>query len=334
VKLQSPANKNCVADAIASLLATPDVERIRVAVAYANKPGVQALLSLLRTAPGSPSVQIVLTTDMGITRKDALAILLRELPESVRLISSSGGAWTFHTKAIVIDIPGGARRALVGSANLTGAALTENYEGVTVTDLTLDDAQGWESWWDALHTAAVPLTRELIDEYTERRPPPGRRERIADEDISIAADGKRIPTTDGVDNAQDAEWLAIDWGGTGEYRVQAEFPAAAAAFFHAQRGLSRTVVLRYAGVDYGDNQLTFYPDNGMARVNLDKAIPVVADESIRTSCSLFSRLGDDHYELTLLETRQRATRLAEASARGGRGFTSRHDQSRREFGWA
>lgn len=331
--LQSPEHPNQVLEALATLIADQGTERLRVAVAYANPRGVEAFHTLLATAATGIDVEIVVTLDMGITRKAALEMLL-DGPAHARVITTLTGSGTFHSKVFVADRDDGSQRAIVGSANLTDAALTRNYEAITAGDLPQADSPSWERWWDELWQAAVELTPQVIDDYTERRPPPGRRERIADEDLATGEDGSVVgPAVPGT-TATAAAWLVIDWGGTGEYRVQYEFPRASAAFFGEAVAESRTVTIRHDGVDFTDNQFTFYPDNSMPRINLDPAIPVVADGSIREQASLFTRLGQDHYGLELLDGARRASRLAEAAGRGGIDHTTRRNGTHRMFGWA
>ena len=130
-------------------------------------------------------------------------------------------------------------------------------------------------------------------------------------------------------DARDAEWLVLDWGGTGEYRVQFELPRAAAAFFEAERDQVGALTLQYNGIDFSGNQMVFYRDNAMDRINMDQAIPVVADGSIRSGTWLFTRLGRDHFELQPLDRTQRAARLAVAALTGGVGRTTK-----RAYGWA
>ena len=45
---------------------------------------------------------------------------------------------------------------------------------------------------DDLVASSDPLTQEVIDAYVERRPPPGHRERIADEDVETRDDGSTV----------------------------------------------------------------------------------------------------------------------------------------------
>lgn len=333
--LQDADSRGQIHAELAGLLADPAAERLRIAVAYANLGGVEALRELLTVAPEALAVEIVVSLDLGITREAALEAMLESYGASAKAIASVPGAGTFHAKAFVVDRREAPPRALVGSANLTSAALTKNREAVSVGELQPADAAAWEAWWSALLGDAQPLTPELIAGYQERRPPPGSRERIGDEELETAADGSPVEPPE--PPVSSASWLVVDWGGTGEHRVQFEFPKEAAAFFGAdvvkQKG--EPVTLLFEGQEYTNNQLTYYPDNGMARMNMDPVIPVVTDDSIVEGTSLFSRLGPDRYELRLLDRAERAARLSEARLLGGIGHTVRtRDGSQRRFGWA
>jgi phosphatidylserine/phosphatidylglycerophosphate/cardiolipin synthase-like enzyme len=192
VILQDPGDRGAVLGQLASLLADPGVERLRVAVAYANLGGIRALETLLTARDYPIEVEIVVTLDMGITRKDALEYLLRDFDGSVRSITTEGGSGTFHAKVFAVDQGGVVSRALVGSANLTDAALSSDYEAVSVSDLTSEEGEAWQRWWADLVEAADELTEEIVASYEERRPPPGRRERIADEDLETDVDGSVV----------------------------------------------------------------------------------------------------------------------------------------------
>ena len=319
--------------ALASLLSEPGVDRLRVAVAYANPGGVRALQTLLAALDNDVPVEIVVTLDMGITRKAALEMLLRDFSGTVGALTTGAGLGTFHAKAFVVDREGQPHRALIGSANLTDAALIRNCEAISIQDLTPAEAQAWDEWWDRVVSAADELTEDVLAGYTERRPPRGSRERIADDDVETRDDGTTVLHEPEETDARAARWLMIDWGGTGEYRVQYEFPSTAAAFFHPETDERRTITITHEGQEFSDNQLTFYPDNGMVRINLDAAIPVVADDAIRRDAALFTRLGPDHYDLHLVSHADRAACLAEAVSVGGTANTRRRNGTLREFGW-
>lgn len=331
--VQDPGHPRRVLAELARLVSDPEVTRLRVAVAYANARGVHALQKILAALPEPVQVDVVVTLDMGITRKAALEALLHDFDGDGRAIVTPAGPGTFHAKAFVVDRDGASQRALVGSANLTDAALTHNHEAVAVVDLTERQTEAWETWWAELVTAADELTEELIAGYVERKPPAGHRERIADEETETGEDGSTVTHKDPNIDARDADWLVIDWGGTGEYRVQSEFPKAAAAFFRPDLETHRHVTIRHDGQDFEGNELAYYPNNGMVRINLDPDIPVVADGSIKEGASLFRRLASDHYELEVIDAADRAGRLAAAAITGGTDHTVRGDDTWREFGW-
>jgi hypothetical protein len=332
VILQDPAHPNRVLDEVVALVSDPAVERLRIAVAYANLHGVRALHTLLEAVDGEVPVEIVVTLDMGITRKAALEALLAG-GGLVKVIATDPGIGTFHAKAFVADRGAAPQRAIIGSANLTSAALTKNYEAITASVLEQEDASVWEQWWSRLSAAADDLTTEIIGGYSERRPPPGHFERIADEDVETSVDGLLVTPDQSEMSASEADWLLIDWGGMGEYRVQSEIPQDAAAFFAPVAEEIRAIVIEYEEVAYEANQLRFYADNGMARINLDPNLPVVDDDSIKHQAALFGRLGPDHYGLELVDQTERIARLAEAACTGGIGHTTRRDGTHRRFGW-
>ncbi|HET7485355.1 MAG TPA: phospholipase D family protein [Solirubrobacterales bacterium] len=331
--LQDPAHPNRILDELAALLADPAVERLRVAVAYASLDGVKALHALLAATGDKMDIEIVVSLDMGITRKAALEALL-EGCGLVKVITTDSRLGTFHAKAFVVDRGDAAQRAIIGSANLTYAALTRNYEAASAADLSQEGSDSWEQWWSELTHAADGLTTQIVEAYSERRPPPGNRERIADEEVETGSNGLTVALARSEAPASVANWLLIDWGGTGEYRLQFEIPQEPAAFFAPVLDEGRAIALRHEGVEYEDNQLRFYADNGMPRINLDPRIPAVEDGSIKRQATLFTRLGPDRYELDLVDRPERAARLAEAACVGEVGHTNRRDGTHRRFGWS
>jgi hypothetical protein len=238
VILQDPAHPNRVLRELTVLLADPAVERLRVAVAYANLAGVRALEDLLSVAEHDVCVEVLVTLDLGITRKAALQALLDSFDGSVRVITSGPGLGTFHAKVFIVDRGTEPQRALVSSANLTSPALTRNREAVSIHDLAPAEAEAWESWWADLTAEADDLTAQVIAGYTERRLPPGRRERIGDEELETGDNGLAVAPVELP--VSSADRLLIDWGGTGDYRVQSEFPKAAAAFFRPRVDQEKT----------------------------------------------------------------------------------------------
>lgn len=330
---QSPTNPALVLAELSALVSDPTVRRLRTAVAYANERGVQALEGVLGATDSDFSVEVIVTLDMGITRKAALDRLLRDFRGATRTITTPPGFGTFHAKAFVTDRHNQPTRALVGSANLTDAAMTRNYEAISVADLSPRQTIQWDLWWEELLTGSKELNEQTIATYNERVPQRGARERIADEDVETGEDGSVLVHHPPAVDARDARWLVIDWGGTGEYRVQFECPKAAAAFFRPDRTAERHIIVRMDGRLYTDNQLTFYADNGMARINLDQAIPAVEDGSIKQKMSLFMRNGINEFDLRVVGESERAHRLVEARLVGGYGRTRRRDGTYREFGW-
>lgn len=327
---QDPSRPRRVLAALRELVCDRGVERLRIAVAYANPAGVAALERLLLLAERAIGVEIVVTLDMGITRKAALQAL-HDGDATCKVIETGAGPGTFHAKAFVADRGAEACRAIVGSANLTYPALTTNHEAVWSGEPDSASLAAWEEWWADLWSAAADLTPALIEAYEERRPPAGRTERIADEDT----DGSTGPAPfapQGPDPAA-AGWLAIDWGGTGGYRVQLEIPREPAEFFSPVSTDKRPITVTVDGVDYTDNQLVYYSHNGMARINLDADLPFLAAGPPVGGCLLFRRLGYDHYEARLLDPAERDERLVESGILGSTLQTRRHDDTLRHFGW-
>src|SRR5580704_7840753 len=141
--LQSPLRPT---EILASLeaLAAPTTSKLRIAVAYATKTGCDELLPRLLDRVGAdrwgamPKAAII-STDFHITDPAALADL-QSHGFAVRLSSTPKSS--FHPKLYAFD-DDLVVNALVGSANLTRAALTVNTEAAIVGELSADFGSTW-----------------------------------------------------------------------------------------------------------------------------------------------------------------------------------------------
>jgi HKD family nuclease len=140
VSLVSNDTGNGHGGAIDAVLA--DAEAISIAVAFFKVGGAQFIGPLLETrlADGA-NVEIFVGTDFFLTEPDALKILLalRKRHPGLTVFLGDRGKATFHPKIYAARV-GASCRSLVGSANLTAGALSDNDEVSVRTDHADGDA--------------------------------------------------------------------------------------------------------------------------------------------------------------------------------------------------
>lgn len=148
-------------------LATPRVDELCFAVAYATSPGCETLIPRLvdRIGPERWSAiakTVIVTTDFHLTEPGALDYM-RSHGISVRL--SRLRKSNYHPKLYAFTSKQ-AVNALVGSPNLTLAALSDNMEAATVSRLSQPD---FGASWQELLNASVELTDSRLQRYAAAR---------------------------------------------------------------------------------------------------------------------------------------------------------------------
>ena len=151
----------------------------RLAVAFVLRSGVELLAPTLRAALLRPGQHVrILTTDyLGVTEPEALEALLA-LPAvngaQLELRAYEARGHSFHPKAYLFRHASGARRAFVGSSNLSATALQHgvewNWSSLEPADgeVLLDAESRFDELFHGPGTAAV--TPEWIAAYAARRP--------------------------------------------------------------------------------------------------------------------------------------------------------------------
>lgn len=163
-----------------------EVAKVRLTFAFVTKPGVTALVG--QNLPGSfvshgvPSEWIV-GINQGITEPRALDAIMRLEHAQLRLFVPNGRMTAeslvapprLHAKLIAIDA---ARKndnfsLLVGSANLTGAAIGQNAMNFEAGALLHDGSQiernALDRWWKEIRKHTIAVDDRLIAEYAKLR---------------------------------------------------------------------------------------------------------------------------------------------------------------------
>jgi HKD family nuclease len=282
--LQSPSKPTEILTSLEAL-ASPAATELRIAVAYATKTGCDELLPRLIDRIGlgrwaTMSKTAIVSTDFHITEPAALAAL-RDEGFAVRLSNTPGSSfhpkvYTFASKRRV--------KALVGSANLTRAALTVNTEAAAVVSGVAGD---FDASWAELVAASVALTQEILDRYEQQRkkaPPKVYPDPISPPSAPLARASVVFPDAvfgGVVDPAKfDAMWIEAGSMSSSESHAQLELPRGSNRFFgfnfqeHDRIHVHHTIgvpVLFSGGKAWRDRPLTWHGDNAMERLNLPTA---------------------------------------------------------------
>lgn len=303
--LQSPQNPTEILTSLEAL-AGPATSELRIAVAYATLTGCTELLPRLADRVGEarwaaiPKAAIV-STDFHITEPAAL-VDLQAHGFAVRLANTPGSS--FHPKLYVFASDEGLD-ALVGSANLTRAALTVNTEAAIASRLSDD----FEPSWRDLSAGSVDLTEEILHRYTSQRktrpptvfpdpipaPPPSATVGTAFPDV--VRSGVLDPST------FNSLWIEAGSMSSSGSHAQLELPRGANRFFgfgfeeyDEAHHVIGTPLLFSGGKSWADRPLTWHGNNRMERLNLPTSEQ--GGFSYRDTAIMFRRRGT-RFQLTV-----------------------------------
>ena len=297
------------------------VERVRWAVAYATHSGCERLVNRIAARIGTGWEMsrkcFIISLDFGLTEPAALE-MLSGLPHSEVYIANPevigkpgfmpGKA--YHPKLFLFDT-GAATAYVVGSANLTNAALITNTE-VVATGEELPGNGPWDAIWAELLTNTTPLTTGLLNEYRRKWARP-RRRAVEPDPRPVAPTIQRAArpvfweaiTSGGIDPTEfDHFWVEAGSMRSGGRRNQLELPRGGNRFFGSRHSdysdepvtIDRpTLMVR--GRVWTDRSLAWHGHNKMERFNL----PTIAQGGFEyaNTAILFRRLGEN-FEINVL----------------------------------
>ena len=135
-QLPSCPKSDTLGQTLASLSSSQNWEQMSVAVAYSSLAGVSRLHEVVSAIHPNASFRWLLGLDDYVTQPGAIDFCCSVKNTDVRLYSSSRPNTRFHPKVILFDAPkkGTVSSMIVGSANLTFAALNRNCEAVAVME--------------------------------------------------------------------------------------------------------------------------------------------------------------------------------------------------------
>ena len=286
-------------------LALSDTAKLRIAVAYTTTGGCDDLMPRLASRIGNtwPGVAktIITSFDFGLTEPAALRDLRDQYGFVLRRTAIPGAS--FHPKLFSFTYSRGLA-VMVGSANLTRAALTVNTEAASVMQYAQRPVT-FEQQWAELEAASTALSEPDIAAYETRRrttqrpafppdppiappsPPPPRK--VSPFLAAIQA-GNLNPA------AYSNLWVEAGSMSSSGSHSQLELPRGGNRFFGFSYsnydGAQRTIgypVLFAGGAEWSDRSLAWHGDNGMERLNLPT--PSQGGFQYRGTAILFRRIG-------------------------------------------
>jgi len=148
-------------------IASNHYTRISACAAYASYQGVVIARTLL-AKERTRSFRWLVGLDDYITDPEAIKVAAGIRQSETRIVAVTAGQ-RFHAKAYLLDLSSDTRATLiVGSANLTKAALTKNCEGyVLLRATTEEEVKLFQRYWDLFWQLGEPASDERISAYEE-----------------------------------------------------------------------------------------------------------------------------------------------------------------------
>lgn len=275
------------------LTAKPSV--VGLAVAYVSTSGF-ALVKEILDEGGVDKVRLVADTRDGVTHPKALETAL-DNGWGVRVVDTLPG--TFHPKLYVgadsfdaVAGLSGLSLAISGSPNMSFGAFVKNGECAFYSvrpSITASAARAWLDCWEL----GESLTKAKLAAYEKhfalrnryRRPDDLVALGVADSTPKTTPAGappKSATPPKGIQKAISADAASVAWAGlqsfTGEYNLQVEFPKEAGLVLQRVFGKPKkdgTIDISCADGIPRTFKYRFYDQNGMFRLNVPNAAPLV-----------------------------------------------------------
>lgn len=166
--------------------------RISACAAYASFQGVVLARALLANETTS-AFRWLVGLDDCITDPQAIRVTAGIHNSETRIVPVTTGR-RFHVKAYLLDLSPSAHATLIiGSANLTKAALTKNFEGyVLLRATTKDEVSRFQSYWDSFWQLGEPASQLRISDYEERY----KRRRVRSTEVEKESTSQTLPKSD------------------------------------------------------------------------------------------------------------------------------------------
>ena len=269
---------------------------VGIAVAYVSASGFSLVKKILDEG-GVGEVRLVTDTKDGVTHPKALQSAV-DSGWKVRVVDNLAG--TFHPKLYVgaggFDETAGVTDlslAITGSPNLSHGGFLKNGECVSWSSSAHSRKSVARAWLDCWN-AGVPATAERLATYEKyfalrnryRKPEDMVALGIADslpENTDGVLKKKGVPPPKTKHKAISETAASVAWAGlqsfTGAYNLQVEFPKEAGLvllriFEHLSQ--DDTIEILCADGEVRTFKYRFYKDNGMFRLNIPNATPLVS----------------------------------------------------------
>jgi hypothetical protein len=225
---------------IGAALSGAAFDRLDVAVAYATRPGLEALRRAIGGWPAG--TRWVVGLDDAITQPEALADIAALPATELRVASLAGEGRRFHPKLYCLwsSADPAACLAVIGSANMTGLGLNRNGEvGVILVAETAAEAARLKAMWTEMNALGHAPTASELDAYRDAhakaREARRRMARIGAVPPHPEAeeDDAGVPPFDGDPASATVAWTEGATPSAGGRDL--EFPRAMMPFFHLRR---------------------------------------------------------------------------------------------------
>lgn len=151
-------------------------DAISVAVAYSSVSGVRQFYEIVRQLHPSASFRWLLGLDDYITQPGAIEFCATLPHAQLRVFTSRGGRSRFHPKLYLFENTSSRTNAsiIIGSANLTAAALRRNCEAVAIVEArtTADTAHigaSFDSVWELGKEPSAAILEEYAANFKKHR---------------------------------------------------------------------------------------------------------------------------------------------------------------------
>lgn len=168
IQLPSCPEKDTIGKTIETLSSGKLWGRMSVAVAYSSLAGVASLCNIVRNANPDIAFRWLLGLDDYVTQPAAIDFCCSVSNTDVRIYSSTIAKTRFHPKVFLFDTLGNKTDSaiIVGSANLTFAALKKNCEAVAIMNAqNATDTAIMRSRYELLWSLGTKPTKAVLDEY-------------------------------------------------------------------------------------------------------------------------------------------------------------------------
>lgn len=347
LKLQAPrpAYDDSIDAALVALVSEREWTKISVAVAYASVAGVTRLCNIIREKRPNITFRWVLGLDDYITQPGAIEFCESLPKSSTRVFSSAGANHRFHPKVFVFEDDATDKNVsiVVGSANLTYAALSKNCEAIAILEnsgqLGVKSLEELQAVWNLGKTPTADIISDYKAKFARFRPT---RKFVLETEPRISKNKDVLSFDGALISPSKANTCWIEVGKNTAQGRELEFKAEQALFFGLDP-VSKTAKIREFKVSNGKLvklRLKHQTRNSMWRLQLRNEVPeVVIGLRPKTAKGLgrspyvavFKRLsGNEQFGLKFIRRDSKNfAKLLEKSLESGTVGTT----AAREYGW-